>query len=116
MKRSAPLRRKTRMKPVSTKRQLQNVLYRAVLSQWRAQHDGRCEMRVNIYTGQPMPRGATLHSIQCPCRADDAPHHSKGRGRFLCDISTFRGLCRRHHNFIHHENPNLARALGWLEF
>jgi hypothetical protein len=40
-------------------------------------------------------------------------HHKAKRGAHYLDESTFMGLCRYHHNFIH-DNPNEARAKGLL--
>lgn len=40
-------------------------------------------------------------------------HHKRGRGRYLCDPFFFAALCAWCHNKIH-ENPNWARATGWL--
>ena len=41
-------------------------------------------------------------------------HHVKRRGKYLCDVSTFRSLCRLHHSFIHN-NPEWAFRSGWLK-
>lgn len=40
-------------------------------------------------------------------------HHTKKRGRYLLDVSTWRAVCRKCHNWIH-DNPAKARELGLL--
>ena len=40
-------------------------------------------------------------------------HHKKGRGKFLCDKSSFMALCRPCHNKIHHE-VGWARENGYI--
>lgn len=48
----------------------------------------------------------------CQRPADDI-HHKRGRGKFLCDTSTFMATCRFCHNRIH-DNPGWARENGYL--
>jgi hypothetical protein len=40
-------------------------------------------------------------------------HHKAGRGRFYLDISTWMGVCRDCHDYIH-RNPSESRENGWL--
>ena len=40
-------------------------------------------------------------------------HHKAGRGKFLCDVTTFMAVCRKCHNFIH-ENPKKSRDSLYL--
>jgi hypothetical protein len=40
-------------------------------------------------------------------------HHKAGRGRNLCNISTFMAVCNDHHRAIHHR-PGQARKNGYL--
>lgn len=40
-------------------------------------------------------------------------HHKAKRGAHYLDESTFMGLCRVHHRFVH-DNENQARAMGIL--
>lgn len=40
-------------------------------------------------------------------------HHTKGRRRFLLDVSTYLPVCRHCHTVIHN-NPEWARAKGYM--
>ena len=43
-------------------------------------------------------------------------HHRPGRyGNKYTDVNEFMALCFKCHHFIHHENPNVARQLGYLK-
>jgi len=41
-------------------------------------------------------------------------HHRKGRGKYLCDVSTFVATTKVSDNWIH-KHPERARELGFLE-
>jgi hypothetical protein len=52
------------------------------------------------------------------CKIDGATpaidvHHTKGRGKYLLDISTWVPVCRECHYFIH-QHPAWAYAEGWM--
>jgi len=51
----------------------------------------------------------------CECCRDYATqiHHKSGRGRFLCDKSTFMATCFYCHRRIH-DNPAWAKERGYL--
>lgn len=135
MKRATPMKRTGRLRPVSPKRQVLNLEYAAAKAAWRAAHDGRCEMRIGFAYGHKHPyfdlgmkfpgdplsyepvqwEGVAKPGIhgRCPRRAEPAPHHRALRGKFLCDIRFFAGVCLACHNWIH-ANPKKARQLGYL--
>lgn len=41
-------------------------------------------------------------------------HHKKGRGEFLCDVSTFVAVCRNCHNMVE-LNPIWAKQAGFSQ-
>lgn len=109
--------RNSTLRAVSPKRRKQNVIYEAAKKKWRASHDGRCEM-IMAPDGRPLPRdpgviGNEVHG-RCWNAAMAQPHHRALRGKNLCNINTFSGLCFHHHQWTH-DNPSKARDLGWLE-
>jgi len=48
----------------------------------------------------------------CNALANDL-HHKARRGKNLCNVDTFMGVCRKHHNWIE-ENPKESKELGYL--
>jgi hypothetical protein len=49
------------------------------------------------------------------CKGKSELHHARGRiGENLTDVSTFRNLCRRHHQWVE-LHPEEARKLGLTE-
>ena len=49
------------------------------------------------------------------CEGDAVePHHTKGRGIHLNDVSSWLPMCRQCHTWCH-QHPSLARARGWLK-
>lgn len=106
------------LRPVSKKLAVKNVEYEAAVKEWWKSHDHRCEMmfthtgeRVHRLTGLD-PMESEVH--QCFNLAQNRPHHMKRRGKFLCDKSTFLGLCRSCHIDWLHNNEEEARRLGYL--
>jgi hypothetical protein len=53
----------------------------------------------------------------CECCKDYATqiHHKSGRGKYLCDKSTFMAACWFCHRRIH-DNPAWAKERGFLEY
>jgi len=49
--------------------------------------------------------------FNCTTSSSDV-HHTKGRGKYLNDTSTWLSVCRNCHNWIE-ENPNEAKQLGF---
>jgi hypothetical protein len=88
--------KRTRLKPVSDKRKAENAQYAKAKRIWWKQHDGRCEMLFLPFDGfQDTPTEITdAVGLRCTRPAERNPHHMKLRGKFLCDITTFLGLCR----------------------
>lgn len=123
LKRKQPLRRATYVsKPrpplprQSPKRKARNAEYEAAVQQWRAGHDGRCEMRFD-QAGYPIsyrPVGSLRVSfLRCQRSAGPRPHHMARRGRNLCNVTTFMGVCQQCHDWIH-SHTREARRLGYL--
>jgi hypothetical protein len=92
MKRT-PLKRYTRLRPMSLKRKKMSLRYRTL----------------RLY-----------HLLRHPiCQVDNCLsaameiHHVAGRGRNYLNTDTFLAVCRKHHTAIH-SSPNLAREKGLL--
>lgn len=97
MKRSAPLRRKTALRPNSLKRQGFEDEFREQRVIVLARSFGRCEL------------GATC----CTVKAVDV-HHRKNRGQGgTNDLWNLLAACRACHDYAH-RHPTQAYALGWL--
>lgn len=97
MKRSAPLRRKTALRPYSLKR----IGFEEELDGMRelvlARSGGRCELGATCCTG-------LVRDV----------HHRKNRGQGgTNDLVNLLGACRACHDYAH-RNPAQAYSLGWL--
>lgn len=46
--------------------------------------------------------------------ATDDPHHKRGRGKYLLDVSTWLPVCRQCHIYIEN-HPEEAKERGWSE-
>ena len=98
MKRSAPLKRsgilqrRTRLRPQSPKRTILQREYIAIRASYLFRHP---------------------HCEACGKAGYLDLHHKAGRGKNLCDESTFMAVCRRCHDAIH-TRPSEARKMGWL--
>lgn len=92
MTRHTPLRRKTRLNPVSAKRRVQNELYKSSRELYLMCHPTceRCKM----------------------AEATDI-HHKAGRGIYLCNVTYFMAVCRPCHDWIH-ANMNQAEKDGHI--
>jgi hypothetical protein len=90
-----------RLRPVSKKRVVLNRQYEKAKRVWRAGHDGRCEFKRD--------------GIRCRRRAMNNPHHTKGRGQYLSDVSTFMGVCIGHHRWIDTHRTE-AVELGYFTY
>lgn len=101
MKRSSPLRRKTRMKRVSDKRRIQNSTYSCLKVKWRSLPENqyclaRCALKKKLKSAEPYP------------------HHIRGRdGAMLTDTRFWLPICRPCHDWIE-EHREEAWNLGWL--
>jgi rubrerythrin len=81
-----------RLKSLSGSRKNKNADYEKVKAEYFEEKNYQCE----ICNGQGMDL-----------------HHKKGRGKFLCDKSSFMVLCRPCHNHVHHE-VGWARENGYI--
>ena len=50
----------------------------------------------------------------CGKQATDI-HHKKGRGKYLCNITTFMATCRPCHMYLH-DNVKWAREKGYIDY
>ncbi len=62
-----------------------------------------CQLKIGV-------RGCPMHREH---KATDL-HHTRGRGSFYLDETTFASACRAGHAWVH-ANPNAARELGMLK-
>lgn len=82
---------------VSPKRKELNKEYFKLVEQFK--HDNpHCTAKVNDH---------------CTGRTDD-PHHTRGRGKYLLDVTTWLPVCRSCHIFIT-DNATIAIEKGWSE-
>lgn len=82
---------------ISDKRKELNKEYFILVEQFKKDNP-YCKAKVNEYCS----------------KVTSEPHHRKGRGKYLLDISTWLPVCRNCHTYI--ENfPNIAREKGWSE-
>jgi len=81
-------------KPVSEKRKVINQEYFKLVDQFKKDNPN-CNARINNFC-----TGAT-----------DDPHHSRGRGAYLLDVSTWIPVCRSCHNYIE-QHPLDAQKRG----
>lgn len=82
---------------VSEKRKELNEEYFKLVEQFKKDNP-ECKAKVNEY---------------CTKLTDD-PHHSKGRGIYLLDVSTWVPVCRSCHSYIE-AHPKEAKEKGWSE-
>jgi hypothetical protein len=95
--------RPKRLAPISKARAGINAIYEKLKKIWWPLHP-RCEF-VDPKTGK-----------QCRRKSSPRPHHIKRRGRYLCDTTTWMGICEgagSHHAWIH-DNEKEAEAIGYL--
>jgi len=99
LRRKTPLKAKTgfkkrggKLKALSGSRKAKNADYEKVKAEYFEEKNYQCEI--------------------CKQAASDL-HHKKGRGKFLCDKSSFMALCRPCHNRCHHE-VGWARENGYI--
>ena len=101
-----PIARNVRPKPVSNRRRRENPAYEAAVAAHLADFPA-CQIGPRI-------RDAGFE-VRCLGVATH-PHHVRGRGRYLCDRSTFLSSCggECHPEWIHWTHVKEARALGLL--
>jgi hypothetical protein len=95
------------LRQFTPKRQITNREYERVVRIWQAHRqklDGfRCQF---IYADG---RRCTKKCV------GKRPHHTKGRGKYLCDVLTFLALdCALHHHRWVHDHPKEAAERGLL--
>ena len=105
--------KRTRLRSVSPKRAILNREYEKAKRQWRAAHDGRCEMQLGLFKLPTFHDATGAHRCRRPAMHN--PHHSKGRGKFLCAIDTFIALCPEHHRWVDTHRKQ-AVALGYFTY
>src|ERR1700758_2885642 len=93
MKRSTRLSRKTPLRRTSKKQGTQLRRYSELKREWWRTHT-HCEICRKPIWHEP-------------------PHHTKGRGRYLCAVETWMAVCKACHRKIH-EYGRWARANGYL--
>lgn len=82
---------------VSPKREELNKEYFKLVEQFKKDNPN-CNARINNY---------------CTGKTDD-PHHSRGRGVYLLDVSTWIPVCRSCHNYIEqHPSDAMKRGLSF---
>lgn len=86
-----------KVKKVSPKREELNKEYFILVEQFKKDNP-LCKANVNEF---------------CTKDTDD-PHHKRGRGIYLLDVSTWLPVCRSCHSFIT-SNPKEALERGWSE-
>lgn len=101
----------------SAKGKARNALLAVAKAEFWATHDGQCEFRWWIqskwHDAGPAPYGYDESSTErCSATATEL-HHRALRGRNVCNIATFCGLCAQHHRWTH-QHSNEARRLGYL--
>ena len=111
MKRSALLRRKP-LRPVSVRRSRESSTY-AKLRRDYLDANPYCELWLLEHGIDPAKPYAVAAGILMGCpRATDI-HHTRQRGRFYLDVSTWMAVSRSAHERIH-GNPAWARERGYL--
>lgn len=101
-----PIKRNVRPKRVSDRRRKENPKYKAAVEAHLAEFPN-CQIGPIIM--------AAGFKVNCRGRATH-PHHVKGRGRFLCDRTTFLSSCdgECHPQWCHVTNKEDAIALGLI--
>lgn len=105
LKRGAPPERKTRLRPVSKKREALNRARRAFVAGFLAAHP-RCQAGPLILPVDHRHR-CHLHSV------DVHEVVTRARGGDILDPGNCRAICRACHDWIH-EHPAAATGLGLL--
>lgn len=86
----------TTIKKVSTRMQKLNAAYKVLRDQFMKKHP-TCQARLE---------GCTGAATEC--------HHSRGRGEYLLDDSTFKALCGHCHRYLE-THVEVSRALGFTK-
>jgi hypothetical protein len=88
--------RKAPINKVSEKRKEQNHEYFKLVEQYKRDNP-ECAVRLGGCTG-----------------ATEDPHHKRGRGKYLLDVTTWLPVCRNCHIYIEN-HPEEAKEKGWSE-
>lgn len=128
LRRGGPLKRKTRLRPVSGRRESEVRAYAIARRQYLAAHpicEVWCREHNFAWAGDAIyqyraagviPRdyitANELHQIGAP-HATEVHHMDKRRGARLLDESQWLAVCRANHERIE-SNKAWARASGWL--
>ena len=102
---------------MSKKRASDNVLYRTHVHEWiedRIRKDGYLQCQ---FVGKPWADhvfGVPIDDNErCIMAAMNAPHHKKGRGKYLADKRFFMAACAFHHQHIEDHKKD-ARKRGYI--
>lgn len=132
MKRSKPIQRRTPLKRVSDKRRIEAQFYSIKRRHFLAKFFlCQVDMRELGYDETIPPQRlngmiAVVHLVSRSCgypvicwvpeghiqRSQDV-HHTRRRGRYYLEESTWRAVSRKNHDRIE-RNPSWARKVGWL--
>ena len=103
LKRTEAQLRRTRLKPVSERREAGRDAYEDAKAAVWARDRGQCQAE------------RRWPEVACGGRLD--PHHVWPQGLYperRCDPDAMLVVCRRHHDHIHHVDPRRARELELL--
>ena len=113
MKRT-PLKRKTRLRPMSTKRQREAKIYSQKRKAFLEAHP-LCQAHGMIMVCLGFRHNTTDYytGLQADRRSTDIHHVKRRIGANYLDEKTWLAVCRWSHNWIH-ANPKDAKSLGLL--
>jgi hypothetical protein len=102
--------KRNRLRSVSPKRAKLNREYEKAKRIWWA-----ARLEIDYGSCQVTEWDEHRELRRCYRAAMPQPHHIYGRGKYLCDSSTFMAVCPTHHQWIH-QHPKEARARGYIVY
>lgn len=109
--------KRSRLKPVSKQKALDNTKYRQAKIEWREKRIGKDGYLQCQFVGKPYDKsdgGMFDYKRRCINGAMLSPHHKKGRhGSLLWNQRYFMATCLFHHNWIEN-NKREARKRGYI--
>lgn len=119
-----PLERKTELKRrarryTADERAEHGRYVAARMTAWK-RDEGRCQFAATLLHAVGSTRTVTERLIECEGMSD--PHHiypqerakKEGHEETITDPANLLVLCRKHHDFVHHSRPDLAKRWGLL--
>lgn len=97
--------KRSRLRCVSKKQSEKLKIYYGLREDYLRKHP-RCEVS--------FPLDFPLHEMPNCQNKPDQIHHTRGRGKFLNETITWMAICRNCHRWLH-DNPSLARELGFIK-